>query len=111
MHGAVPAIMPFLTEKLSPEQYRQSLISLFKVTAPAAIITYPEFKAEIDQAILAGGEPSPVRVVLLNDSIPALEKIQDSDFFPEKRFERLKALYRMKAIIDGTVIIDVEYPQ
>ena len=29
LHGSIPSIMPFLTEKLSPEQYRRSLISLF----------------------------------------------------------------------------------
>jgi fatty-acyl-CoA synthase len=48
LHGAVPAIMPFLTEKLSPDYYRASLAALFEITSPAAVITYPEFVAEID---------------------------------------------------------------
>ena len=39
LHGAIPSIMPFLTEKLSPERYRADLSSLISVTKPAAIIT------------------------------------------------------------------------
>ena len=34
LHGSIPAIMPFLTEKLSPEQYRLSLSALFDITCP-----------------------------------------------------------------------------
>lgn len=49
--GAVPSIMPFLTEKLSPGSYRKSLSSLIKVTKPAAIITYPEFLPEVQPII------------------------------------------------------------
>jgi fatty-acyl-CoA synthase len=47
LHGAIPSIMPFLTEKLSPERYRADLATLVSVTKPSAIITYPEFEAEI----------------------------------------------------------------
>src|SRR4030066_579059 len=61
LNGSIPAIMPFLTEKLSPEQYRRSLMALFEITAPAAGITYPEFLGEVHQAIKPG---SSVRVVL-----------------------------------------------
>ena len=42
--GVIPSIMPFLTEKLSPEQYRNDLKALLSVTAPAALVTYPEFE-------------------------------------------------------------------
>jgi len=49
--GAVPSIMPFLTEKVSPETYRKSLASLIGVTKPSAIITYPEFLPEVRTAI------------------------------------------------------------
>jgi acyl-CoA synthetase (AMP-forming)/AMP-acid ligase II len=66
LHGAVPAIMPFLTEKLSPETYRRSLKSLFEVTAPAAVVTYPEFEAEVRGAMVPGG---PVRKVLLSTEV------------------------------------------
>src|SRR5512142_561727 len=51
LHGAIPSIMPFLTEKLSPDIYRQSLVALFDITKPAAVITYPEFVEEASQAI------------------------------------------------------------
>jgi fatty-acyl-CoA synthase len=41
LYGAIPAIMPFLTEKLSPERYRADLSALISITRPAAIVTYP----------------------------------------------------------------------
>jgi fatty-acyl-CoA synthase len=67
LHGAIPSIMPFLTEKLSPDSYRRSLKSLFEVTQPAAVITYPEFTAELQDAIPAG---SSVRAVILSSDVP-----------------------------------------
>ena len=64
LHGAIPSIMPFLTEKLSPERYRADLSALIGVTKPAAIVTYPEFKADVRSAIRAGDS---VRSVILTD--------------------------------------------
>jgi fatty-acyl-CoA synthase len=61
LHGCIPAIMPFLTEKLSVEQYRRYLDGLFKVTAPAGVVTYPEFIPEVH---LAAQASSSTRVVL-----------------------------------------------
>jgi len=49
LHGAIPAIMPFLTEKLSPERYRTDLSALISVTQPAAIVTYPNLNPTFDQ--------------------------------------------------------------
>jgi len=63
LHGAVPSIMPFLTEKLLPERYRRDLSSLVSVTRPAAVVTYPEFEAEVRAAVEEPG--SSVRAVLL----------------------------------------------
>jgi fatty-acyl-CoA synthase len=51
LHGAIPSIMPFLTEKLSPERYRQSLRSLVQITRPKAILTYPEFRGELEEMV------------------------------------------------------------
>ena len=51
LHGTVPSIMPFLTEKMSPDRYRESLSSLMEITRPAAIITYPEFVSQAQRAI------------------------------------------------------------
>ena len=66
LHGAIPSIMPFLTEKLSPDQYRRSLAALFEITAPAAVVTYPEFLAEVQQAIQPGGS---VRAVIQTSQV------------------------------------------
>jgi acyl-CoA synthetase (AMP-forming)/AMP-acid ligase II len=68
LHGAIPSIMPFLTEKLSPERYRADLSALISVTQPAAIVTYPEFEADVRSALKAGDS---VRCVLLTDQLEA----------------------------------------
>jgi fatty-acyl-CoA synthase len=49
--GAIPSIMPFLTEKLLPERYRADLAALVSVTQPEAIVTYPEFEGEVQTAL------------------------------------------------------------
>jgi fatty-acyl-CoA synthase len=67
LHGAIPSIMPFLTEKLSPDSYRRSLKSLFEVTQPAAVVTYPEFGPELTDALPAGGS---VRRILFSSEVP-----------------------------------------
>ena len=68
LHGAIPSIMPFLTEKLSPERYRADLSALISVTKPAAIVTYPEFESDV-RAALTGGDS--VREVIVTTSIEA----------------------------------------
>jgi acyl-CoA synthetase (AMP-forming)/AMP-acid ligase II len=62
LRGAIPSIMPFLTEKLLPERYRADLAALVAVTQPAAIVTYAEFEAEVQAALQPG---SSVRAVIL----------------------------------------------
>src|SRR5512143_946437 len=64
LQGCIPSIMPFLTEKLSPERYRADLSALVSVTRPAAIVTYAEFENEVNSALEDGG---PVRKVLLSN--------------------------------------------
>src|SRR5512147_1499808 len=66
LHGAIPSIMPFLTEKLSPERYRADLSTLISVAKPAAIVTYPEFEAEIRAALQKGDS---VRSVIVTDRV------------------------------------------
>jgi fatty-acyl-CoA synthase len=68
IHGAIPSIMPFLTEKLSPERYRADLSALISVTQPAAIVTYAEFEDEVRAALKDGDS---VRTVILADHVPA----------------------------------------
>lgn len=71
LHGAIPSIMPFLTEKLSPDRYRADLSALVSVTQPAAIVTYPQFEAEVRSALHEGDS---VRAVIVTDQVePASE--------------------------------------
>jgi acyl-CoA synthetase (AMP-forming)/AMP-acid ligase II len=83
LYGAIPSIMPFLTEKLSPERYRADLSALISVTQPAAIVTYPEFEADVKSALKAGDS---VRSILLSNQ---LEKSFEPDF------DQLPGLQRM----------------
>ena len=85
LHGAIPSIMPFLTEKLSPERYRADLSALVAVTRPAAIVTYPEFETEVHSALNAD---SPVRIVATTDR---LEPQADPDFEALSGFQRQPA--------------------
>jgi acyl-CoA synthetase (AMP-forming)/AMP-acid ligase II len=66
LHGAIPSILPFLTEKLNPDRYLSDLTSLISVTRPSAIITYDEFRPIVDKAVSAD---SPVRSVLYLEEI------------------------------------------
>ena len=67
--GAIPSIMPFLTEKLSPDQYRSSLSALFEITRPAATITYPEF---LEEVVRARGTQRLPREIIVADEVPTL---------------------------------------
>jgi acyl-CoA synthetase (AMP-forming)/AMP-acid ligase II len=64
LNGSIPAIMPFLTEKLSPDRYRESLASLIEITRPAALVSYRGFESEIDLLPIPG---SSVRTVIYVD--------------------------------------------
>lgn len=64
LRGAIPSIMPFLTEKLQPERYRADLAALIGVTRPEAIFTYREFESEVRAALQPG---SAVRVVMISE--------------------------------------------
>lgn len=74
LHGAIPSIMPFLTEKLLPERYRADLAALVAVTRPAGVVTYPDFEPEVRAALRApegeaSGEDSSVRCVIVTDQV------------------------------------------
>ncbi len=72
LHGALPSIMPFLTEKLLPERYRQDLAALVSVTRPAGVVTYPEFAPEVRGALVDGG---PVRALLVSNQVQPVEDV------------------------------------
>jgi acyl-CoA synthetase (AMP-forming)/AMP-acid ligase II len=68
LHGAIPSIMPYLTEKLQPERYRKDLAALIEVTKPDAIFTYAEFEPEVRSALKEGDS---VRAVLVAEDLGA----------------------------------------
>lgn len=82
LQGAIPSIMPFLTEKLSPERYRADLSALISVTRPTAIVTYPQFENEV-RATLQDGDS--VRAVIVTDRI---EAPSENDFASLTGFQR-----------------------
>ena len=82
LHGAIPSIMPFLTEKLSPDRYRVDLSALISVTKPAAIVTYPEFEMEVRGALQEGDS---VRSVIVSNRVEPQTTIE---------FDSLKGLER-----------------
>ncbi len=51
--GAIASIFPFLTEKLDPQIYMERVKELVTHSKARAVITFPEFKAELS-ALLAG---------------------------------------------------------
>ncbi len=77
LHGCIPAIMPFLTEKLSVEQYRRSLVALFQVTAPAGVVTYPAFLPEVRQAAQGSGS---IRAIIDSAQINHASEISPGQF-------------------------------
>jgi fatty-acyl-CoA synthase len=70
LHGAIPSIMPFLTEKLLPDRYRRDLAALIEVTRPACIVTYPDFVEEVRSVAAPGG---PVHAVLLSSDVQSVD--------------------------------------
>ncbi|MCJ7623877.1 MAG: AMP-binding protein, partial [Anaerolineaceae bacterium] len=82
LHGSIPSIMPFLTEKLLPERYRSSLASLVAITKPVAIITYPEFEDEVRAALKPGDS---VRAVIISDQVKPVSSPDYPDMAGLKR--------------------------
>ncbi len=82
LHGAIPAIMPYLTEKLLPERYRSDLASLLGITRPAAIVTYPDFEQEVRAALKEG------------DSVRAVIVSSEADQPADPDFELLPGMQR-----------------
>jgi fatty-acyl-CoA synthase len=67
LHGAIPSIMPFLTEKLLPERYHADLAALVGVTQPTAIVTYPDFENEVHAALNLG--KGTVKAVIVSNQV------------------------------------------
>jgi fatty-acyl-CoA synthase len=67
LHGAIPSIMPFLTEKLLPERYRADLSRLVSVTQPTSIVTYPDFELEVRSAVKPGEDS--IKAIIVSDQV------------------------------------------
>jgi len=85
LHGAIPSIMPFLTEKLAPKRYRADLSALISVTKPSAIVTYPEFESEVRGALKEGDS---VRAVILTNQLEAQADPDFDSLFGVKRLSK-----------------------
>ena len=83
LYGAIPSIMPFLTEKLLPERYYINLAALVKVTKPTAIVTYPDFVADV-HAVVKPGEGS-IKVVIVSNQVDDPGEPDFADFGGLKR--------------------------
>lgn len=63
--GAIASIFPFLTEKLDPVLYMERVRELVKHSQAKAVITFPEFKPELQALLSEAG-----CVVLSSDEVP-----------------------------------------
>ena len=78
LHGAIPAIMPFLTRKLSPQKYQADIRALMGITQPAAILTETAFLE-----LMAGlsGAGSSARAVVDVSGCQEIQALPDLDGF------------------------------
>ena len=84
LHGAIPSIMPFLTEKLQPDRYRADLAALVGITRPECIVTYREFEVEVRAAL---PENSSVRRLIVSDELVQPESLEVQTFLGLQRAE------------------------
>lgn len=84
LHGAIPSIMPFLTEKLQPDRYRADLSALVGITQPECIVTYREFEVEVRAAL---PEASSVRRLIVSDELMQPARLDQQAFKGLQRTE------------------------
>jgi acyl-CoA synthetase (AMP-forming)/AMP-acid ligase II len=85
--GAIASIFPFLTEKLDPVLYLQRVRELIAHSGARAVITFPEFKAELG-ALLAGTGCA----VLSIDDIPEITLADMERAWPEYSDDKIAFL-------------------
>jgi len=66
--GAIPSIMPFLTPKLDPDRYYDSVRKLVELSEVKAVITYPEMQPALEQHL--AGIPTLAAILNVNDLEP-----------------------------------------
>ncbi len=82
LHGSIPSIMPFLTEKLLPERYRSDLANLVSLTKPECLVTYREFEPEVRGSL--HGKTS-VRQVIISEDVSPVDGVDLEQFAGLKR--------------------------
>jgi len=75
LNGSIPSILPFLTDKLSPEVYRKSIAALFEITAPTAVITGPDFMGEVQKASKWTSVRAIISSVEVQNRIPDINEV------------------------------------
>ncbi len=91
--GAIPSIMPFMTEKLLPDQYRSALEALFQITKPAAIITYHDFFPEVEKASLG----TSIRKILISEDVFNQGAMDSAELAETIDFQALNGVKRLPA--------------
>lgn len=66
--GAIPSIFPFLTPKLDPDRYYESVRALVEISQVKAVITYPEMQPSLETHL--GGIPTLAAILNVNNLEP-----------------------------------------
>lgn len=66
--GAIPSIFPFLTPKLDPDRYYESVRKLVELSEVKAIITYPDLQPALEEPL--AGIPTLAAILNVNDLEP-----------------------------------------
>jgi len=74
--GAIASIFPFLTEKLDPVIYRERVKTLVGHSGARAVITFPEFKEDMEQLLAE----SDCRVLSTADVLPVQTQTEDGQW-------------------------------
>jgi fatty-acyl-CoA synthase len=80
--GAIPSIMPFLTPKLDPDHYYDSIRKLVELSEAKAIITYPEMQPSLEHHL--DGIPTLAAIINVNDLEPEGELADYLDRAPSR---------------------------
>jgi acyl-CoA synthetase (AMP-forming)/AMP-acid ligase II len=80
--GAIPSIMPFLTPKLDPEHYYDSVRQIVQLSEVKAVITYPEMQPSLEQHL--SGIPTLAALINVNDLEPEGELADYLDRAPSR---------------------------
>ncbi len=80
--GAVPSIMPFLTPKLDPDHYYDSVSKLVRLSEVKAVITYPDMQPSLENAL--AGIDTLAAILNLDDLEPEGELADYLDRAPSR---------------------------